>query len=183
MRCDDIQERLMEALYDEAGGAQENADLLAHLRTCTACREQLDKLKQTRDYLQLWKDEPPLRSTAIGRRRLSAPRDWNWRFVRRAAIAAMAVICLLALANMQVSWNKDGFYFRTSLFSAHNKERDYYTKNEIRELLKRALDDSESRVNETNYLMMQRALDTIEQDRWMDLRLIRSSAAQKRNSN
>ena len=38
--------------------------------------------------------------------------------------------------------------------------------------MKQALDDSELRMNETNYLMMQKMLDTVEQDRWMDLRLV-----------
>jgi hypothetical protein len=33
-------------------------------------------------------------------------------------------------------------------------------------------------MNETNYLMMQKMLDTVEQDRWRDLHLIRSQFAQ-----
>ena len=49
--------------------------------------------------------------------------------------------------------------------------------------MKRALDDSKFEMNEANYLMMQKMLDTVEQDRLMDLRLTRAQAAQNRNRN
>jgi hypothetical protein len=153
------------------------------LRLCSACRKELAELRQTRDYLRRWKDESPLRSVAIAGRKVPAISSFNWRYVRYAAIAAMALITLLALANTQVIWNKDGFFFSTRLFAAKATERNYYTKDETRDLLEQALDDSESRMSEINYLMVQKMLDTIEQERWMDLRLIRSSAAQNRDKN
>jgi hypothetical protein len=189
MRCDEIRERIVDVLYDEPGGSAKDAELRAHLRTCPACREELAELKQTRNYLQIWKDETPLRSVATTARRASAghrmpaPSVFSWRYLRYAAIAAMAVICLLAIANTHVSWNKEGFSFRASLFAGHEAEKDYYTKQELRDLLEQALDDTESRVNETNFMMMQRMLDTIEQDRWMDLRYVRSSGTQNRDKN
>jgi hypothetical protein len=181
MRCDEIQEHLVEALYDDSGSSNENDELQTHLRTCSACRKELAELRQTRDYLRRWKDESPLRSVAIAGRKVPAISSFNWRYVRYAAIAAMALITLLALANTQVIWNKDGFFFSTRLFAAKATERNYYTKDETRDLLEQALDDSESRMSEINYLMVQKMLDTIEQERWMDLRLIRSSAAQNRD--
>ena len=94
----------------------------------------------------------------------------------------MVLITLLALANTQISWNKDGFSFRASLFSGRETVKDYYTKTESRSLMKQVLDDSESRMNETNYLMMQKMLDTVEQDRWRDLHLIRSQFARNNNN-
>jgi hypothetical protein len=183
MGCEEIRERFVEVLYDESGGSPENAELQAHLRTCSACRSELGELKQTRDFLRLWRDESPLRSVATPQRRVSASPAIKWRYLRYAAVAAMAVICLLALANTQVMWNKEGLSFSTSFFPGQKTGKDYYTKNELRDLLRQALDDSESRMNETSFLMMQKLLESIDQDRWMDLRLIRSSVAQNRNKN
>jgi hypothetical protein len=96
-------------------------------------------------------------------------------------VAAMILMAFLALANSQITWNKDGFTFSTQLWGERSAEKDYYTKTELRSILKRALDDSEFRTNEINYLMMQKILDTVEQDRWRDLRLIRHQAPQARN--
>lgn len=183
MRCDEIRERFVEVLYDEHGGSAGDAELKAHLSACSACREELAELKQTRNYLQLWKDETPLRSAAIAGHRTPAPQGFGWRYLRYAAIAAMAVICLLAIANTHVRWNKEGVSLSTGLFAGGEAEKDYYTKKEIRDLLKQALDDTESRMNETNFVMMQKMLDAIEQDRWMDWRYVRSSGTQNRNKN
>jgi hypothetical protein len=38
-------------------------------------------------------------------------------------------------------------------------------------------------MTETTRLMMDRLLDTIDQERWMDFRLVRHQAAQNRNKN
>jgi anti-sigma factor RsiW len=183
MRCDEIQERLVEVLYDDSGSPNNHDELQAHLRTCSACRKELAELKQTRDYMRRWRDESPLRSVAVPVRAAPAIASFRWRYLRYAAVAAMALIALLALANAQVTWNKDGFSFATRLFAGQETEKNYYTKDETRDLLKQALDDSESRMGEINYLMVQKMLDTIEQERWMDLRLVRGSAAQNRNKN
>jgi hypothetical protein len=100
----------------------------------------------------------------------------GWRYLRYAAIAAMVVLSFLAVTNMQISWNGNGFSLSTHLLPAKESARDYYTKSEFRDIMKRALDDSEVRTNETSYLMMQKLLDTVERDRWMDLRLARPRA-------
>ncbi len=181
MRCEEIQERFVEVLYDE--GSSESADLREHLRTCASCRAELDELRQARKSLGLWKDEPPLRSIAVAGRKPLVPAASGWGYLRYAAVAALAVISLLAIANTQVTWNKEGFSFSARLWPGPESRKDYYTKDEMRDLLTRALDDSESRINETNYLMMQKVLDTVEQDRWMDLNLIRDRAAGYQNKN
>jgi len=182
MRCDEIQERILEFVYDEGADAPENADLREHLRTCPACREELEQLRQTRKYLQLWKDEPPLQSVATGRHGALNRRSAGLRYWRYAAIAAMVVIGLLALGNTRITWNKNGFSFSARLFPWQDSGRDTYTKAEVRNLMKRALDDSELRMNETNYMMMQKLLETVEQDHWMDTRLVRGHAS-NRNEN
>jgi hypothetical protein len=183
MRCDEMQEHIINFVYNEGGAPPANNEILAHLRTCTTCREELRELRQTRKYLQLWKDEPPTQSCAATLPRPIRQRDFDWKYLRYAAIAAMVVITILAVANMQIVWSKNGFSFSTRLFPSQQKARDYYTKTELRTLLKEALDDSESRTNEMNYLMIQKMLDTVEQDRWIDLRLIRNHSAQNNNRN
>jgi hypothetical protein len=183
MRCSEIREHLIDFVYDEGASAPASAEMQEHLCSCAACREELEELRQTRKYLQRWKEEPPQRHVTIPVQQAVPHRASSWRYLRYAAIAAMAAICFLALANTQITWDKNGFSFRTRLLAASNADRNYYTKTEIRNLMKQALDESEFHMNETSYLMMSKILDKVEQDRWMDLRLIRGRAAQSRNGN
>jgi hypothetical protein len=184
MHCDEIQERIVDLVYyDTEGVSSANADIVEHINMCSACSEKLEELRQTRRYLQLWKDEPSLRGVTIAGPEASPIRRSGWKYLRYVGIAAMAAICFLALANAQIAWNKNGFSFSTRLLGGRDEERDYYTKTELRSLVKRALDDSESRTNEANYLMMQKMLDVVEQDRWMDMRLVRDQPARNHNRN
>ena len=166
MHCDEIQERFIDLLYDEGTDSSINADIREHLLTCSTCREELEELRQTRKHLQLWRDEPPLRNVAIRRKNPVLFQNPGWRYLRYGAIAALLVISFMALANTQIRWNKDGFSFSTNFFTKQDTQRDYYTKTELRSLLKQALDDTEFRIGETNYLMMQKMWEQIEQDRW-----------------
>jgi predicted anti-sigma-YlaC factor YlaD len=183
MRCEEIRERFIEFIYDEGGVPPENVEIQEHLDTCSACREELKELKQTRKYLQLWKDEAPLQKVAVVGRDTVLPWRFSWKYLRYTAIAAMIVLCFLALANTQITWNKSGFSISTHLIPGRQPGQDYYTKAEVVDLMKRALDDSEFHMNELNNLMMQKMLDTVEQERWMDLRLDRVHAAQHQNNN
>jgi predicted anti-sigma-YlaC factor YlaD len=177
MRCDEIKEQLIDFVYDEAGALQSNSEVQEHLRACSACREEVEELKRTRKYLRLWEEEPPLRSVSLTKLERSADKRAGYRYLRYAAVAAMVFISLLALVNAQVSWNQNGFAFSTRLFPRQNAEQDFYTKAEIRNLMKEALNYT----NETNYLMMQKMLDTVEQDRWRDIRLIRDQVTRNQN--
>jgi hypothetical protein len=172
MRCDEIQERFIDLLYDEPGIAPPDPEVREHVLNCPECRQALEQLRQTRKVLALWNDEAPLRRVEIPRHRQPVA----WRYLRYAAIAAMVVMSFLAVSNVQIKWDKDGFSLTTRLFPERENARDYYTKSELREIVKRALDDSEVRTNETNYLMLQKLLDTVERDRWVDLRLVRDRA-------
>lgn len=183
MRCEEIRERFIEFVYDEGGDSPASVEVREHLRTCADCCGELQELRDTRKYLQLWKDEAPLRSVKISGRDALMPRRFNWKYPRYAAIAAMVVLCFLALVNSQITWNRNGFTFSTRLIPGRESGQDYYTKSEVRDLMKRALDDSELRTNETSYLMMQKMLDTVEQDRWTDLRFVRGHAAPIQNRN
>jgi len=179
MRCDQIQERIVELLYNDGGTPP--SEIQDHVRTCPACRREWEELEQTRKHLRAWKDEAPLRSVTIARQEGLLKRRTGWSYARYAAIAAMALICFLALANTEITVNRNEFKLSTSLLPKKNIGQDYYTKEEARELVKHALDDSELQMREVNYLMIQRMLDTVEQDRMMDLRFIRTNSVQNRN--
>ena len=181
MRCDAIREQMIDFIYDEGGEPAAGAEVREHLRTCSACRQELEELKEARKHLQFWKDEPPLRSITIGRYGEIVRRNNTRRYLAYAAIAAMVLLGFLAVANTQVKWNKDGFSFSTHLFARQGVERNYYTKEEMRSIMKKALDDTEFRMNETHLLLMHKMLETVEQDRWMDLHVSGGRAAQSRN--
>jgi hypothetical protein len=177
MRCDEIREQMIDFIYDEGSVLPVDGEIEEHIRTCAACREEIEELKQTRRYLQLWKDEPPLRSVTIARRERLVHRNIARQCLGYAAIAAMLVLSFLALANAQLSWNKDGFSFSTRLFAKANAEQDYYTKAEVRSIMKEAFDYT----NENSHFLMQKMMDTIEKDRWNDMRLIRDQVAGNQN--
>jgi len=180
MQCDEVQEFLIDVLYGESGAEPANPEIKKHILSCPECRRSLGQLQQTRKTLALWKDEAPLRNVEIPGSVL--PKIVGWRYLRYAAIAAMVVMSFLAISNMQISWSKNEFSLSTRLLPGREAAKDYYTKSELRDIVKRALDDSEVRTNETNYLMMQKLLDTVERDRWSDLRLIRERADRARGN-
>ncbi len=184
MRCNEIQERFVELLYNEAGTPPASPELRAHIDSCPSCRKELEELKSTQKALRLWGDESPLRPVRVPSVDYYAnpPRSALWRVWRYAAVAAMLLIAFLALANPEITWNKEGFSFRTNVPWSAAKP-DYYTKEETRMLLKRVIDDSEKNMTEADYLMMQELLNTIEQDRAFDLRLVRHQAVQNHNKN
>jgi hypothetical protein len=183
MRCEEMRDHIIEIVYDEGGSSPANIEAQEHVRICAACRGEVEELRNTRKYLQFWKDEAPLRKVKIAECNSPAPSRFNWNYLRYGAIAAMVVLSFLALINAQITWNRDGFAFSTRLIPGRESMPDAYTKSEVRDLMKRALDDSESRMNEASYLMMQKMLDTVEQDRLVDFRLVRGHAARIQNNN
>jgi hypothetical protein len=183
MRCEEIRERLIDFVYDEEGTSTAIAEMREHFRICSTCRRELEELSRTREYLQLWKDEAPLRNAIIAGPESNATRRIKWKYPRYAAIAAMLFLCILALANTRITWNKDGFSFKTQFIKGNESPGDYYTKSEVHDIVKRALDDSEFRMNETSYLRMKEMMDRMEQYSWMDLHLVRNRQASDQNKN
>jgi hypothetical protein len=183
MRCEEIRERLIDFVYDEGGTSTVISEMREHIRTCSTCRKELEELRRTREYLQLWKDEAPLRNVIIAGHEPNTRRRIKWKYPRYAAIAAMLFLCFLALANTQIAWNKDGFSFKTQFIKGNESAEDYYTKSEVRDIVKRALEDSEFRMNETGYLRMKEMMDRMEQYSWMDLHLVHNRQASAQNKN
>jgi hypothetical protein len=145
---------------------------------------QLEELRAVRSALGHWKDEPPLRSLVFPTVARAAARRKPWLAVplaalRYAALAATVLLAFLALANANITWNEQGFAFQTHLMGGSPPTADYYTRSEMRELLKKALDDTEGRVMESNYLLIQEMLDTVEEERFRDLRLVRSHVGRR----
>ncbi len=185
MRCDEIQERFVDLLYDERGTPPASPELRAHIASCPACRAQLEELLEVRQQLKTWEDEAPASPVAIPtvarQRRTSG--FALWPVLRYAGIAALVVFAFLSLSNAEITWNKEGFSFRTHLFSSRTGRDDYYTKAENRDVIKKALDDSEARMTELNYRMIQRMLDTVDQERMQELRYVRNSQDRIRGKN
>ena len=48
----------------------------------------------------------------------------------------MALICFLIFANAEITLNKNGFSYHSHLFTRSDAGQDYYTKSEVRDLLK-----------------------------------------------
>jgi hypothetical protein len=181
MRCDEIQEQLVDLLYNEGGTPPANVEIQDHLETCPACRQELEELRQTGKYLRTWEDESPLRSVTIARQERLLHQGAGWKYLRYAAIAAMLLLCVLALANTEVTVGKNSLSISTHIFPQKPAARDYYTKAEVHEIM----DDSESRMKEINLMMAQRVLDSVEQDqaRYLDAHLTRSRVVRDRNRN
>src|SRR5688572_16039357 len=187
MRCDEIKERFVELLYDEPGTPAASLELQAHIKSCPTCQNEVSELKAVQTALKTWKEEPPLRSLAIAglASRSVPPRSGPnlFRMARYAAVAALMVFAFLGLANADITWNENGFSFRTHLFpAARSQSPDYYTKAEFRDILRKVLDESESRLMDTNYQMMQRMLETIEQDRRSELVLMKNQFTRGRRN-
>ncbi len=184
MRCDEVQERFIELLYDERGTPSASPELQAHVRSCPACQVELADLRAVQGSLRIWKDEPPLRSVSITAPPPKVvpmrPRFTAMRIARIAAAAAVLVLAFLALANAEVTWNKAGFSFRTHLLSKPGAASDpgnYYTKAEVRDIIRRVADDTEGRMSDLTNVMILRMLDTLEREQQVDMRLINNRAA------
>jgi hypothetical protein len=174
MRCEDVREFFVDMIYGEGRAIPGSPEAEAHLELCPACRQELQELEEARRSLHAWPDERPLRPVSFPRR--TAVRPFRpaiaWRVARLAAVAAAVMLGFLALLNTEVSWTREGFSFKAHLFSRGAPAEDYYTKSELQAVLRKALDDTEARMMETNRLMVLQGLDTIEAERFRDLTLI-----------
>jgi hypothetical protein len=172
-------------LYEEPETISADSALREHVNSCADCRRELQELQDTRRALELWKDEKPLRSIAVLRADKTSRHTFGtmWQMMRFGAIAALVLLSILALANTRLTWSNQGVSFSTHLFSSGGSSADYYTKAEVRDILKGSLDDSEARIFETNSLMIQEALDTMEKEQYAYFRLARPKGSQKQNVN
>lgn len=104
MNCEDAKPQLVELLYGEVG-AEHRARLQEHLAGCDYCRQELESLERSRQFLNLL----PARETAVDLnnlyRRAAARTEQSRRVWRRGALAACAAAALVAgvaLAGLNV---------------------------------------------------------------------------------
>ncbi len=179
MQCSEIQERFLELLYQETEAPAVDPELRVHIDSCPACRKQLSDLRDLQETLKAWEDEPPLRPVRIPG--ASRRPFWSalWSPLRYAAIAALVALGFLGLANANITWDSNGFSFRTHLISRAPLPSDYYTKEEMQAILEWMRADSQ----EANFQMMNRWLDTIDQERATDIHFLTSQIREIRNKN
>ena len=111
------QELLIGYIYGELSPS-ERAAFEAHVGTCTACREEVETLQETRQHLACWAPpEPALDFTVVrgGRQAAAPPR--RLAFVPAWGLAAAASLLLLAgaaaIANVEMRYGPDGLVVRT----------------------------------------------------------------------
>ena len=191
MRCEEIQERLVELLYNEVGTPPASAELRGHVNSCPACQKELQELESVRSVLKSWKDEAPLRTVAgMGATAKVVPIRTRFSILKVAkygAVAAMVLLAFMAVSNAEVSWDKNGFRFRTHLLTSPVLANSY-SKVEIdgkiaglRDVVREVADDSEARMMEGNREMILKMMDYLERD--MDARFVRAQHARNHNQN
>src|SRR5690349_21241715 len=114
--CD--KEQLVSYLYDDLGDA-ERAAFGAHLRTCAACRDELNALRGVRADLISWTPPQPDFGFRVVREPKVLPmpaRTWRAWYTPAAGLAAAAVLVLAAasaIAHVEVHRGPDGVTVRT----------------------------------------------------------------------
>lgn len=114
--CD--KEQLVSYLYDDLGDA-ERAAFAAHLRTCAACRDELNALRGVRADLISWTPPQPDFGFRVVREPKVLPmpaRSWRAWYSPAAGLAAAAVLVLAAasaIAHVEVHRGPDGITVRT----------------------------------------------------------------------
>jgi predicted anti-sigma-YlaC factor YlaD len=185
MRCDEIREHLIDLLYNEPAASEGDAALRDHIGSCPDCRRELEGLRDVRRMLSSWEDERPARPLRVPAR-IDAYRrrpPLVSRALKYAAIAAMVLLAFLGLTNAEITWNDQGFAFKSRLTGGKAPLSDTYSRAELQEFLRRALDDTEARMIETNRLMILQGLDTSEAERYRDFQLIEHRLTKGLNKN
>lgn len=114
--CD--KEQLVSYLYDDLGDA-DRAAFDAHLRTCAACRDELNALRGVRADLISWTPPQPDFGFRVVREPKVLPmpaRAWRAWYTPAAGLAAAAVLVLAAasaIAHVEVHRGPDGITVRT----------------------------------------------------------------------
>ena len=171
----------MNLLYREPETPATKPELLEHIRSCSACQKELAELQELQATLKIWQDEAPIRPVLLPRSGSARTpvRVPFWQAVRFAAAAALLMLAFLGLSNAQLTWDSNGFSFRTSILSRSEVPSDVYTREEMNTILKAVMEDS----REYNWRMMQLMRDTLDQEHNSDLRNFVRLVNESRNRN
>ncbi len=181
MQCNEIQERFVDLLYAERGTPPPDPQLQEHIRSCPACQKELAGLKSLQEMLKAWQDEKPLRPVILPHKQpaRSRIRMSFWPALRYAGVTLLVALAFLGLANADIRWDRNGFSFKTALFSTPPPAADTYTREEILAIAQRTLDQSQ----DSTLLLIQQMMATIDQDRVSDLSYVNSKLRENRNKN
>jgi hypothetical protein len=176
MRCDEIRERLVDLLYDEKDTPTASPELNAHVDSCPNCRKELEELRGLQAALHTWQDEPPLRPVRIPVSEKARAVPWfsPFRMLGFAVKAAVVVVAFLALWNAELTWNRDGFSFKTHAFSRGLPRSEYATRAETLRVLKQALRESEAYMRDENAQKLNAALDLVDRQMGLEMRYLES---------
>lgn len=116
MKCELPREELVAYLYDEVD-AEGRAGIEAHIATCPACTQALEKLGRTTDLMRTWKDEDPPASLVFAPEKRPWWKalfpDWlstdNRRWLAPGLSLGLAgVVLILALLNVEAGYDGQG---------------------------------------------------------------------------
>lgn len=116
VRCSD-KERLVTYLYGE-DAPEERAAVEAHLASCAVCAHEIEELGAVRTRLTAWEAPAVDLGFRVVREPEPAPRRggwWTWTLPvwAQAAAAVLVLAAGAAIANVEVSYGKDGLALRT----------------------------------------------------------------------
>ena len=124
MKCELPREELVAYLYDEVN-AEGRAGIEAHIATCPACTQALEKLGRTTNLMRTWKDEDPPASLVFAPEKRPWWKalfpDWlstdNRRWLAPGLSLGLAgVVLILALLNVEAGYDgQGGFHLKLRL--------------------------------------------------------------------
>lgn len=200
MKCDDTKLLLVDFLYDEIA-LEDVKRLREHLDICAACRNEYEALRRTSVTLRAWPDEQPAQNLVIVEPRLS------WReAVKRVlspehapiwgrlgfglGVAAITVLVISALFNMEINYQNGQFTYRAGLTPRSVVELTEEAKSQLVAELQRENREMISRLVQASYEQQRQELDRtlvglatdLHRQRQNDLQLVGRSFEEIRQS-
>lgn len=198
MKCDISKEMLIGYFYKDLD-AIEQKRIESHLPRCQNCREELQKLSQTKEILQTWPEETPEPGAVfvppkVSRWKSLFPLQSNalgWRRVRFGlAAGCLAVLLLLSLLNFELSYSQGNFSMKLSLLPRPKNESRSITgpvdslktpvtqrqfkqwQNQTERLVRQMVRTSESRQQQQLKLALSEFANDMDLKRRSDLQLV-----------
>ncbi|MFQ6115315.1 MAG: zf-HC2 domain-containing protein [bacterium] len=195
MKCESSKEKLIGYFYQDLD-SEEMAEFEAHLGKCTACQKELKQLAKTTNILRAWPDEEPNLNFVFVQERTSLWKailpDWlrglGWRRISVGlAVGIVAVLAILALLNLEATYNQGNFSLKLSLLPRPSTESNApltplakpVTRQEFSEwqqqslqLIQEMLEASEARQRHELELTMAQFARDMDLQRRQDLQLV-----------
>lgn len=192
MKCSMSKEKLVGYLYQDME-PEEQASIEAHLAQCPACRGTLEDLSSTTEILRAWPEEEPNMDLTFvqeeGSRGKVLKRGWlrgllGRRPVMGVAFGIAAVLVILALVNLEVTYTQGDFQVSMSLLprpraGSESVEDPPVTRGEFAawqeeslQLMQEVIQMSEERQRRERDLTLVQFAQDLERRRYQDLRMV-----------